>query len=215
MPEVRIAAEPRSEFGKGPARRERRAGRVPAVLYGHGTDPRHVSLPGHDVLLALRTANVLIRLEGLPGGSQLALPKAVQRDPIRGSVEHVDLIMVRLGEKVTVEIPVTTTGDVAPDGLLDQQLVQISVEAEATHIPPGIEVNVEEMAIGTAVHAGDLDLPEGVTLAVEPDVLVLHVIAAPTAEQIEADLGETPAAEEALAAPDAVPDAAGSSEESG
>ena len=201
MPEVRIEAEPRTEFGKGPARRERRAGRVPAVIYGHGTDPRHVSLPGHAVLMALRTANVLIRLEGLPGGSQLALPKAVQRDPIKGYVEHVDLIMVRLGEKVTVEIPVTTTGDVAPDGLLDQQLVQISVEAEATNIPPGIDVNVEDMAIGTAVHAGDLDLPAGVTLAVEPDVLVLHVIAAPTAEQIEADLGVEAEAAEAGEAP--------------
>jgi large subunit ribosomal protein L25 len=189
VPEVRIAAEPRTEFGKGPARRERRAGRVPAVLYGHGTDPRHVSLPGHDVLLALRTANVLIRLEGLPGGSQLALPKAVQRDAIRGSVEHVDLIMVRRGEKVTVEIPLNVTGEVAPDGLLDQQLVQISLEAEATNIPPGIEVDVEGMAIGASVHAGDLTLPSGVTLAVEPDILVLHVIAAPTAEQLEAELG--------------------------
>jgi large subunit ribosomal protein L25 len=189
VPEVRIAAEPRTEFGKGPARRERRAGRVPAVLYGHGTDPRHVSLPGHDVLLALRTANVLIRLEGLSGGSQLALPKAVQRDAIRGSVEHVDLIMVRRGEKVTVEIPLNVTGEVAPDGLLDQQLVQISLEAEATNIPPGIEVDVEGMAIGASVHAGDLTLPSGVTLAVEPDILVLHVIAAPTAEQLEAELG--------------------------
>jgi len=189
VPEVRIAAEPRIEFGKGPARRERRAGRVPAVLYGHGSEPRHVSLPGHDVLLALRTANVLIRLEGLPGGSQLALPKAVQRDAIRGSVEHVDLIMVRRGEKVTVEIPLNVTGEVAPDGLLDQQLVQISVEAEATNIPPGIEVDVEGMAIGASVHAGDLTLPGGVTLAVEPDILVLHVIAAPTAEQLEAELG--------------------------
>lgn len=189
MPEVRIAAEPRNEFGKGPARRERRAGRVPAVLYGHGSEPRHVSLPGHDVLLALRTANVLIRLEGLPGGSQLALPKAVQRDAIRGSVEHVDLIMVRRGEKVTVEVPLNVTGEVAPDGLLDQQLVQISVEAEATNIPPGIEVDVEGMAIGASVHAGDLTLPSGVTLAVEPDILVLHVIAAPTAEQLEAELG--------------------------
>jgi large subunit ribosomal protein L25 len=203
VPEVRIAAEPRTEFGKGPARRERRAGRVPAVLYGHGAEPRHVSLPGHEVLMALRTANVLIRLEGLPGGSQLALPKAVQRDPIKGYVEHVDLITVRRGEKVTVEIPVTTTGDVAPDGLLDQQLVQIAVEAEATNIPPGIEVDVEEMAIGTAVHAGDLSLPQGVTLAVESDVLVLHVIAAPTAAEIEAELGvpEAEAAEGAEAAP--------------
>jgi large subunit ribosomal protein L25 len=201
VPEVRIAAEPRTEFGKGPARRERRAGRVPAVLYGHGTDPRHVSLPGHDVLLALRTANVLIRLEGLPGGSQLALPKAVQRDAIRGSVEHVDLIMVRRGEKVTVDIPVTVTGEVAPDGLLDQQLVQIAVDAEATNIPPGIEVDVEGMAIGSSVHAGDLTLPTGVTLAVEPDILVLHVIAAPTAEQLEAELGEGEEAEAVEGAP--------------
>jgi len=198
VPEVRIAAQPRTEFGKGPARRERRAGRVPAVLYGHGSDPRHVSLPGHDVLLALRTANVLIRLEGLPGGSQLALPKAIQRDAIKGSVEHVDLIMVRRGEKVTVEVPINVTGEVAPDGLLDQQLVQISVEAEATNIPPGIEVDVENLAIGGSVHAGDLALPNGVTLAVEPDVLVLHVIAAPTAEQLEAELG-LPEAEEAEA----------------
>ena len=203
MPEVRIAAEPRSEFGKGPARRERRAGRVPAVLYGHGTDPRHVSLPGHDVLLALRTANVLIRIEGLPGGSQLALPKAVQRDAIRGTVEHVDLIMVRSGEKVTVEIPLNVVGDVVPDGMLDQQLVQISLEAEATHIPPGVEINIEGMPIGASVHAKDLKLPSGVTLAVEPDILVLHVIAAPTAEQLEADLGlpEGEQAEGAEAAP--------------
>ena len=189
MPEVHIAAEPRTEFGKGPARRERRAGKVPAVLYGHGSDPRHITLPGHEVLLALRTANVLIRLEGLSGGSQLALPKAVQRDAIKGTVEHVDLIMVRSGEKVTVEIPINVSGDVAPDGMLDQQLVQISLEAEATHIPPGIDVDVEGLAVGTQITAGDLNLPSGATLAVEPDILVLHVVAAPTAEQLEADLG--------------------------
>ena len=204
MPEVRIAAEPRTEFGKGPSRRVRRAGRVPAVLYGHGTDPRHVSLPGHDVLLALRTPNVLIRLLGMPGGSQLALPKAVQRDPIRGYVEHVDLIMVRRGEKVTVDVPVTVNGEVAADGLLDQQLIQIAVEAEATNIPPGIVVDIEGMEIGTDVRAGDLTLPAGVTLAVDPEILVLHVIAAPTAEQIEAELGLPEVAEEAEGA-EAVP----------
>ena len=212
MPEVRIAAEPRTEFGKGPARRERRAGRVPAVLYGHGTDPRHVSLPGHEVLLALRTANVLIRLEGLSGGSELALPKAVQRDAIRGTVEHVDLLLVRQGEKVTVEIPVTVTGEVAPGGLLDQQLIQISVQAEATHIPPGIEVDIEGMDIGTTINAGDLKLPSGVSLDEEPDVMVLHVIAAPTAEQIEAEIGEA-APEAAPAAPAAPPPAEGESQE--
>jgi large subunit ribosomal protein L25 len=221
VPEVRIAAEPRTEFGKGPARRERRAGKVPAVLYGHGTEPRHVSLPGHEVLLALRTANVLIRLEGLEGGSQLALPKAVQRNAIKGSVEHVDLIMVRRGEKVTVEIPVTITGEVAPDGMLDQQLVQIAVEAEATNIPRGIEVSVEGMEIGTSVHAADLKLAAGVTLAVEPEILVLHVLASPTAEQMAAELGEAGEAEEEAAAvpeapaqaPDRAPEAA--AEESG
>ena len=209
MPEVRIDAQPRTEFGKGPARRTRRDGRVPAVLYGHHAEPRHLSLPGHDVLLALRTANVLIRLEGLPGGAQLALPKAVQRDPIKGYVEHVDLLLVRRGEKVTVDIPLTLVGEIGPDGLLDQQLVQISVEAEATNIPPGIEVNIEGMRIGDSVHAGDLTLPRGVTLAVEPETLVVHVLAAPTAEQIEAELGEpeAEAATPAAAAP-AAPSAA-------
>jgi large subunit ribosomal protein L25 len=196
VPEVHIAAMLRTEFGKGAARRERRADRVPAVLYGHGTEPRHLSLPGHEVLLAMRTANVLVRLEGLPGGSELALPKAVQRDPIKGTIEHVDLILVRSGEKVTVEIPINVTGEVAPDGLLDQQLVQISIECEATHIPPSIDVDVEGMQIGNSVHARDLKLPHGAELAGEPDILVLHVLAAPTAAQIEADLGEVPEAAE-------------------
>jgi large subunit ribosomal protein L25 len=209
VPEVRIVAEPRHEFGKGPARRVRREGRVPAVLYGHGTDARHVSLPGHDVLLALRTANVLIRIDGLPGGSELALPKAVQRDPIRGSVEHVDLILVRRGEKVTVDVPLNVTGEVHPDGLLDQQLVQIAVEAEATNIPTGIAIDVEGMEIGSSVHAGDLSMPAGSTLAVDADLLVLHVIAAPTAEQMEAGLGieAEEVAEVADGEPAPVPDA--------
>jgi large subunit ribosomal protein L25 len=195
VPEVHMSAATRTEFGKGAARRERRAGRVPAVLYGHGIEPEHLTLPGHEVLLALRTANVLIRLDGLSGGAELALPKAVQRDPIKGTVEHVDLLLVKRGEKVTVEVPVTVTGEIAADGLLDQQLVQVSLDAEATHIPPGIEVDVTGMAVGAAVTAADLKLPRGVSLAVEPDVLVLHVIPAPTAAQIEAEIGETPVQE--------------------
>jgi len=206
VPEVRIVAEPRTEFGKGPARRIRSAGRVPAILYGHGTETRHVTLPGHELLMALKTPNVLIEVEGLSGRSQLTLPKAVQRDPIRGNIEHVDLILVRRGEKVTVEIPVQVTGEVEPGGLLDQQMVRLAVEAEATQIPQGITVDVEGMEIGAAVHARDLDLPSGVTLAAEPDALVLHVLAAPTAEQIEAELGEVPEAEEA---PEGVPEAVG------
>ncbi|HWG61200.1 MAG TPA: 50S ribosomal protein L25/general stress protein Ctc [Streptosporangiaceae bacterium] len=202
MPEVRIAAEARTEFGKGPSRRLRLAGRVPAVLYGHGTDTRHVTLPGHAVMMALKTPNVLIRLDGLPGGNQLVLPKAVQRDPLKGFVEHVDLILVRQGEKVTVDVPVQVTGEVYPGGLLDQQLVQIPLEAEATNIPGGIEISVEDMHVGTAVHASDLVLPAGSSLAVEPDILVLHVIAAPTAEQMEAEIG----APEAAAEPAPVPE---------
>jgi len=218
VPEVRIAAEPRTEFGKGAARRTRRDGRVPAIIYGHGTDTRHVTLPGHELMMALKTPNVLIRLDGLPGGNQLALPKAVQRDPIKGAVQHVDLIMVRRGEKVTVEVPIQVTGEVFSGGLLDQQLIQIAVEAEATNIPQAFEVNVEGMEVGTAVQAGQLSLPPGVTLAVEPDTLVLHVLAAITAEQLEADLGETPSAEAAEEVPPspeaAAPAEAGASAES-
>jgi len=214
VPEVRIVAEPRTEFGKGAARRVRRAGRVPAIVYGHGTETRHVTLPGHELLMALKTPNVLIEVAGLSGRPQLTLPKAVQRDPLRGAIEHVDLIMVRHGEKVTVEVPVQVSGEVEPGGLLDQQMVRLPVEAEATQIPQAIEVSVEGMDIGDAVHAGDLTLPQGVTLVAEPEALVLHVLAAPTAEQIEAELGETPAAEEAEAVPEAVPDAAEAAEES-
>jgi len=193
--EVRIAAEPRTEFGKGPARRTRRAGRVPAVLYGHGTDPRHISLPGHELMLALKSANVLLRVQGLDGGEELALPKDVQRDPLKGFLEHVDLLVVTRGEKVTVEVPIQVTGEIAPDGMLDQQMIQVSLEAEATNIPQSVEVSVEGMVVGEAVHAKDLKLPTGASLDAEDDALVLHVIAAPTAAQMEADLGEGEAAE--------------------
>jgi large subunit ribosomal protein L25 len=208
VPEVRIATEPRTEFGKGPSRRTRRVGKVPAVLYGHGTDTRHVILPGHELMLALKTPNVLIRLEGLAGGAALALPKAVQRDPVKGFLEHVDLVLVRSGEKVTVEIPIRVVGDIAPDGLLDQQLIQVSLEAEATHIPTGIEVDVEGMVVGASVHASDLKLPRGVTLQVEPETLVLHVIPAPTAEQMEAEISVPEAVPGAPEAPEAVAEGA-------
>jgi large subunit ribosomal protein L25 len=191
VPEVKIAAETRDEFGKGAARRSRREGKVPAVLYGHGTETRHLSLPGHDLMLALKTPNVLLRLDGQKSGADLALPKAVQRDPVKGFIEHVDLILVRRGEKVTVEVPVRVSGDIAPgEGMLDQQLIQIPVEADATNIPQGIDVDVEGMEIGQAVHASDLKLPPGVTLQVEPDTLVLQVIAQQVAEEPEAEEAE-------------------------
>ena len=214
MPEVRIEAELRTEFGKGAARRTRRAGRVPAVIYGHGAEARHLSLPEHELMLALKTPNALLRLEGLPGRAGLALPKAVQRHPIKGVIEHVDLIEVRRGEKVTVEIPVRVSGEVFSGGLLNQQLVQIAVEAEATHLPDGIDVDVEGMEIGTAVYAKDLALPAGTTLQGDPEALVLHVLAAPTAEQIEAELGEgAPEAAEAPEVPEAPAPAEPASEE--
>jgi len=204
VPEVKIAAEVRDEFGKGAARRTRATGRVSAVLYGHGTETRHLTLPGHDLMLALKTPNVLIRLDGLKSGSELALPKAVQRDAVKGFIEHVDLILVRSGEKVTVDVPIQLTGDIFPGGVLDQQLVQVTVEAEATHIPQGIEVSVEGMEIGAAIHASDLRLPVGTTLQVEPDTLVLHVVA-PQAEE----LPEGEAAEGAEAPPAPVAEASG------
>ena len=199
MPEVKIAAEARDEFGQGAARRIRRDGRVPAVLYGHGTETRHLTLPAHDLMRALRTSNVLLRLEGLKKGSEIALPKAVQRDPLKNIIEHVDLILVRQGEKVTVEVPIRVTGEIFPGNLLDQQLVQITLEAEATNIPQGIDVDVEGMELGASVHASDLKLPEGVTLQVEPDTLVLHVIAQPTGEPEEDADETTPEVPEALA----------------
>jgi large subunit ribosomal protein L25 len=188
--EVRIAAEPRTEFGKGAARRTRRAGRVPAVLYGHGTDPQHISLPGHELMLALKTSNVLLRVQGLSGADELALPKDVQRDPVKGFLEHIDLLLVKSGEKVSVEIPVHLTGEIVSGNRLDQQLVQIAVEAEATHIPQSVEIDVTGLDAGDAIYAKDVKLPTGVTLAVDEDALVLQIVAEKTAEQAEADLGE-------------------------
>jgi large subunit ribosomal protein L25 len=211
VPEVHIAAQTRDEFGKGAARRIRREGLVPAVLYGHGTETRHLTLPGHQLMLALKTPNVLLYLDGLARGSEIALPKAVQRDPVRGFIEHVDLILVRRGEKVTVEIPVRLTGQIstAGDGMLNQQLVQIPLEADATNIPQAIDVDVTGMEVGQSVHASDLQLPPGVTLQVDPETLVLAVIARTTEAPEEAA--------EAPEVPEAVADqaAAGDGEQSG
>lgn len=184
MSEVRIAAESRSEFGKGAARRARREGKVPAVLYGHGTAPLHLSLPGHELMLALKTPNVLLSLD-IAGTKELALPKDVQRHPIKRHLEHVDLILVKRGEKVTVEVPVVATGTVAPGGLLETVLVALPIEAEATHLPESVEVSVEGLEAGSSIHAQDITLPAGATLAVEGDTVVLHVMV-PAAAEAEA-----------------------------
>lgn len=197
MSEVRIAAESRSEFGKGAARRARREGKVPAVLYGHGAAPLHLSLPGHDLMLALKTPNVLLSLD-IDGKKELALPKDVQRHPIKRHLEHVDLLIVKRGEKVTVEVPVVATGTVAPGGLLETVLVALPIEAEATHLPESIEVSVEGLEAGSSVHAQDIALPAGATLAVDGDTVVLHVMVPAAAE---AEAAEEGAEGEAVEAP--------------
>ncbi|HWL96772.1 MAG TPA: 50S ribosomal protein L25/general stress protein Ctc [Nocardioidaceae bacterium] len=192
MSEVKIQAEPRTEFGKGAARRIRRNDKVPAVLYGHGTDPIHIALPGHDTMLALKNANALLSID-IEGENRLALPKQVQRDPIKGFIEHVDLLIVRKGEKVTVDIPLVVEGEVVSEGLLVTEHQTLSVEAEATHIPESVELSVEGLEIGAQILAKDLDLPEGTTLQLDEDALVVHVVAAPTAEELEEELAEAEA----------------------
>ncbi|MFY4718967.1 50S ribosomal protein L25/general stress protein Ctc [Streptomyces sp. LaBMicrA B280] len=192
MSEVKIAAESRTEFGKGAARRIRRENKVPGVLYGHGSDPVHLTLPGHELLLALRTPNVLISLDIDGKTNELAIPKSVVRDPLKGFLEHVDLLLVKRGEKVNVEIPVHTEGELAPGGnLLEHVLAALPVEAEATHIPESVTVSVEGLEAGASVHAKDIKLPSGVSLAVEEDAVVLQVLQA----QAEETEGEEAAAE--------------------
>ena len=190
--EVKIHAESRTEFGKGAARRIRRDNKVPAVLYGHGTDPVHITLPGHDLMLALKTANALLSIE-LDGDNQLALPKQVQRDPIRGFIEHADLILVRKGEKVTVEIAVVLIGEAAVDTLVSVEHNTVALEADATALPESVEVDIEGLQVGTQILAKDLVLPAGSTLALDEDALVVNITAAPTAADVEADLEEAEA----------------------
>jgi large subunit ribosomal protein L25 len=211
--EVRLPAEPRTEFGKGGARRTRRAGKIPAVIYGHGAPPRHVSLPAREFGHAIKHggANVLITLS-LNGAEELAIPKAIQRHPIKGGFEHVDLLAVRRGEKVTIDVPIIIVGEVAAGGLLAQESNTVSVEAEATHLPSEIEVSVEGLAIGSHVTAGDLTVPSGATLVTDPEQVLVVIQEAPTAAELEAEFeGEAEAeAPEAEAAPAA--EAEGSSE---
>ncbi|MGA5349856.1 50S ribosomal protein L25/general stress protein Ctc [Streptomyces griseoincarnatus] len=192
MSEVKIAAETRTEFGKGAARRIRREDKVPGVLYGHGSDPIHLTFPGHELLLALRTPNVLIALDIDGKTNELAIPKSVQRDPLKGFLEHVDLQLVTRGEKVQVEIPVQAEGELAPGGnLLEYVLDALPVEAEAAHIPEGVTVSVEGLEAGASVLAKDIKLPSGATLAVEEDAVVLQVLAAQAEEAPEgAEEGE-------------------------
>jgi len=193
--EVKISAEPRTEFGKGGARRTRRAGKVPAVLYGHGEKPRHIALPAREFAAAIRHggANQLFNIEiSDGGGSALALPKAIQRDPIKDTYEHVDLLIVRRGEKVTVEVPVQLLGEAARDTLIVHEHDTLSILADATRLPDHLEVSIEGLEAGSQITAGDVQLPSGVELAAEPDLILAIVTGAPTAEQLEAEGGEAP-----------------------
>ena len=182
MSEVRIKAEPRNEFGKGAARRTRRAGLVPGVIYGHGADPTHVALPGHELMLALKTANVLLQVN-LEGTQFLTLPKSVQRDPVKQVLEHIDLVIVRSGEKVAVEVPITLTGRVV-GAVIELNIAAVAVEAEATHIPTEIIVDIDGHEVGTVIRASELVLPTGTTLIADPEQIIV-TLAAPTAEEAE------------------------------
>ncbi len=199
MSEVKLAAESRTEFGKGAARRLRRAHKIPAVLYGHGTEPVHVALPGHATMLALKNSNALLALD-LETGTQLALPKDVQRNPVRNEIEHVDLVLVRRGEKVIVEVPLHLTGSPAGDALANSELNTLSLEVEATTIPQQVELSIEGLEAGTQIHAGQVELPAGATLAGDPEAIVLVVAAgsvemdeqeAPEGDVVEEPAGET------------------------
>jgi large subunit ribosomal protein L25 len=217
MPE-KITAEMRTEFGKGAARRIRRDNKIPAVVYGHGNDPIHLTLPGHDTMMALKHggANALLELD-IEGSTQLALTKQVQVDPIRRVLEHVDFVAVRQGEKVTVDVPVHVVGEAASETLVVTENSTVQVEAEAQAIPERIEVSVEGAAIGTQIHASELVLPEGTTLLTDGETLIVNVTQQQTAEQLESELAEAEAEagivheetdEEAEAAPAAEGEAA-------
>ena len=192
MPEVKLSAELRTEFGKGAARRIRRAHKVPAVLYGHGTDPIHITLPGHETLLALRTNNALLSID-VDGTSQLALPKQVQRDPLKHTIEHVDLVLVRRGELVTVDVAILVEGEAAPDTLVVIDHNSIPVEADATAIPTEIVVSIEGLKPGTQILAKDIKLPEGSSLGIDPEALVINITGAQSEAALEAELAEAEA----------------------
>ncbi len=197
--EIKLTAEKRTEFGKGAARRIRRASKVPAVLYGHGTEPVHVALEGHATMLALKHSNALLSID-LEGTSQLALAKDVQRDPIRGFLEHVDLLIVRRGEKVTVDIPVHVVGEAGPGTVVMTEHQTLSVLVEATKIPESVEVDVTDAEAGTQVTAADVKLPEGAELVTDAETLVVNVTVPSTdAEAAEIEAADAEVAEEQAA----------------
>lgn len=182
-----IAATRRTEFGKGAARRVRRADNIPAVLYGSGTDPVHLTMPGHATMLALKVQNALLDLD-IDGTHQLALVKDVQRDPIKPVIKHIDLVVVRRGQKVTVEVAVIVVGEAAVETVVTLENSSLQVEADATQIPESLEVSVEGLEAGTRILARDVSLPSGVTMVSDDDILVVNVTQSMSDEALEAEL---------------------------
>ena len=191
MSEVKISAEPRTEFGKGGARRTRRAGKVPAVLYGHGEAPKHIALPAREFAAAIRHGgiNQIFNISLGDGTETLALPKAIQRDPIKDTFEHVDLLIVRRGERITVDVPVHLVGEAARGTLVMHEHDRLSITADALHLPDHLEASIEGLEAGSHVTAGDVKLPTGVELAADADLILAVVSLAPTAEELEGEAG--------------------------
>jgi large subunit ribosomal protein L25 len=190
--EVRLDAESRTEFGKGAARRTRKAGKIPAVLYGHGTDPQHVSLPALEFARVIREhgQNAVLTLELGSNGIQLALTKTIATHPLKNYIEHVDLLLVRRGEKVVIDVPVIVTGTAASGALITQDASTLQVAADALNIPEQFEVSIDDVPAGTQIQAGQVQLPPGVDLHSDPEMLVVNVVAAPTEEQMAGETEE-------------------------
>ena len=186
MVDNHVAVETRTSFGKGAARKLRASGKIPAVVYGHGADPLHVALPAHETTLIARRANALIELK-MTDGEQLVLIKDVQRDPVRQIIEHLDLVIVRKGEKVTVDIAVHVEGEPMSGTMVQMDHSSITVEAEATHIPEYVSVTVDGLEEGSQIHAGELSLPDGSTLVSDPEALILSIQLPPKVVEPEPD----------------------------
>lgn len=198
MSEVRLPAEQRTEFGKGAARRTRRAGKIPAVLYGHGTDPKHLSLPTVEFARAIRENgnNAVLTLEVAGSKKELALTKTITSHPIKNYIEHVDLLVVRRGEKVVVEVPVVVNGEAANGTMVSQETTAVQVEAEAMNIPEQIELSIDGAEAGTQFPASELTLPQGTTLQSDPETLIVNVSEATVSEDVESETEETEEAAE-------------------
>ena len=182
----KISAERRESFGKGAARKLRAAGRIPAVIYGHGSDPVHISLPAHETALIIRKANAVLDLD-ISGAAQLALVKDVQKDPVRQIIEHVDLLVVRSGETVQVEVPVHLEGESAPGTVANFDAQTLLLDVEATHIPERVVVSIEDLPEGTHITAADITLPEGAKLASDPELLIVGIVATAAEESAESE----------------------------